>query len=188
MNMFTNKIPFSLLSEEDKNLFRDINCRDLKMLHKGKFIEIPNQDGKILNTDDYTLRLIPKVGEYYHIDGGVIKIKKIEKDVIYSENNGSFLIPNILDSRPATEEEIEEYKEKYKKPKEPNFIDCEIDWNDGTFTFKKIGFTINTLGYIKDGYIFARFICADGYISATPILCVDDETTEKATHARWYKL
>ena len=116
MNMFTNVTPFSLLSEDDKELFRKV--------------------------------------------------------------------ANILDSRPATETEIEEYKEKYEKPA---FIDCEINWTDGSFVFNGSKYNLNELNSIDNGYIFADFMIGNDEC-LSPIYTYGDRPIEKATHARWYKL
>jgi len=128
MNILTNKVPFGLLSEEEKELFvsaKNHNCEWFN--HKGEWTKCELGKNTFCKAHVYRLKL--KEGEWYVLENDlgeyliefvqVHESKDIEASRFYVDGNnngaGDFSINEIKSIRPATQEEIESVKPKFKR-------------------------------------------------------------------------
>ena len=210
MNALTNKIPFGLLSENEKMLFiqagrgnlmfydpNESNCGDSSGLDKGWHICAINNDD-LLDEMTYRLKLVD--GKWYterHIH---------EYYTTYLYKDGTFYLNGTKETgntigsgsgyeafRPATQKEIERVKPK-------DYIDVELDWrpygeptvkhpNDAHWTLNALGIGCPVKGWALAGYKFKE---SGDVIKDRPVKFNKgtDRTSirSKATHARFIKM
>jgi hypothetical protein len=204
--MLANKVPFGLLSENDKELFRKYISSCYVLQVNGGFCAFLS--GASIN-QTHTFRIKLKEGEWYrcNIIGYAGKTRCVKS---VGNNNKIFLEPmvcydgencnsvsikksEIESIRPATQDEIEAVK-----PKE-SFVDVEINHNlihDGDLQIdcpmwetrlrlKNIPFDIPYQGYVLSSYVYE-----DGSFSRSLNQYENGYTRikEKATHARFCKV
>jgi len=183
-------------TEEEQDAFKKLPNEDLQWLNLlGKWID-KNPRCKFHANGVYRLKL--EFGKHYYmsttlIDDLLIKVTfigddYIEYDVIENKH-GDCYFSAIKTIRPATDKEIERFKEEEE---DLEIIECEIDWEKkGKCRFNNKGWNVieYPIGAIFDGYILIGFKFKDiVYIYDCPICRADGKIKDKATHAVFQKL
>jgi len=202
MNMLTNEIPFGLLSDEDKILFRNLKPDELLCFQN---IALRYDWHYIGDTsrEALTYRLKLKEGAFYYLEwndksNGVFEFKDDNYLVEICEDNPSEWrveqVQGIPIFHPATQEEIDSVT-----PQE-TYVDVVISWTNangyphckhpsgssGTYTFSNY-----PVGQVFSGWILSAYIheFKGIRIDNFPILWNEEGTkiVSKAIHARFVK-
>jgi len=117
MNMLTNKVPFGLLSENEKELFRNSICSCEYYTEAGTWNNW-NSAGAL--TQDVVLRLKLNEGEWYKYGSTVVQCltKDVGQGLYFTDGTihiRTFAIDYTLQFRPATQAEIDSVKPQFKR-------------------------------------------------------------------------
>ena len=199
MNMLANKIPFGLLSEDDKELFRKYISSCYVLQVNGGFCAFLS--GASIN-QTHTFRIKLKESEWYKVSDNRKANPVIVQYTPDSKVDGCFENGTKSDSfygkdeitaiRPATQAEIDSVKP------EESFVDVKLNYSNGmiesnhpkldkiyNISAKPIGWTLS--GWVLSGYVFDNVACP----TKSPIMFNADGADKiygKATHARFCKV